>query len=305
MSRLAGRVAIVTGSGRGIGAAVAQAFAAEGAAVVVADLGVELDGTTEGSDPATEVVEAITAAGGTAVASRTDVSDHGQAEELIATAIERFGTLDVLVNAAGILRDRMIFNMEEEEWDAVIRVHLKGAFNTTKFAARHWRETRRPNCRLINFTSVAGLQGAPSQPNYAAAKMGIVGLTLSCANALSKYGVTANCISPGAATRMTDTIPAEVMAKYLAAARDSDPDGRRRAPENVAAPLVYLASTESGWINGRVLGAQEYRVSMWSTPQIQRQIVGQQPWELDHLFDEMARAFKPYVEGRGRLDEAG
>ncbi len=127
------------------------------------------------------------------------------------SAIDQFGRLDVVVNVAGILRDQMVFNMSEQEWDDVIRVHLKGAFNTTKFAAAHWREQRDASAqnRIINFTSVSGLHGAPGQPNYAAAKMGIVGLTYSSANALAQYGVTVNAISPGASTRMTDTVPAE------------------------------------------------------------------------------------------------
>ncbi len=132
-------------------------------------------------------------------------------EALIASAVEQFGRLDVLVNVAGILRDRMVFNMTEQEWDDVIRVHLKGSFNTTKFAAAHWRSERNPDAqnRIINFTSVSGLHGSPGQANYAAAKMGIVGLTYSSANALAQYGVTVNAISPAASTRMTDTVPTE------------------------------------------------------------------------------------------------
>ena len=142
------------------------------------------------------------------------MSDHGAAEGLIATAVEQFGRLDVLVNVAGILRDRMVFTMSEQEWDDVIRVHLKGTFSTTKFAAAHWRSVRDESAqnRIINFTSVSGLHGAPGQPNYAAAKMGIVGLTYSCANALGRYGVTANAISPGAATRMTESVPPSAVA---------------------------------------------------------------------------------------------
>ncbi len=143
------------------------------------------------------------------MASGLDVSDHAAAEDLIKTAISEFGRLDVLVNAAGILRDRMVFNMTEQEWDDVIRVHLKGTFNTTKFAAAHWRAQRDESAqnRIINFTSVSGLHGSPGQPNYAAAKMGIVGLTYSAANSLARYGVTVNAVSPGAATRMTESVP--------------------------------------------------------------------------------------------------
>ena len=197
MGRLEGRSAIVTGGGRGIGAAVARLLAAEGASVVVADLGVAIDGSGHDPAPAAQVVREIEAAGGTAIAAPVDVSNHQDAERLVREAVDTFGGLDVLVNAAGILRDRMIFNMSEDEWDAVIGVHLKGCFNTTKFASMHWRERKKGDYRLINFTSIAGLNGRPTGPNYAAAKMGVIGFTYSCANALAPYGVTSNCISPG------------------------------------------------------------------------------------------------------------
>ena len=156
----------------------------------------------------------------------------------------------MLVNVAGILRDRMVFNMSEQEWDDVIRVHLKGTFNTTKFASAHWRSVRDESAqnRIINFTSVSGLHGAPGQPNYAAAKMGIVGLTYSCANALGRYGVTANAISPGAATRMTDSVPTE--RRRAGTATDAE-----RSPDNVAPVVAYLASEQSGWINGQIVSS--------------------------------------------------
>src|SRR6266566_2017803 len=203
MARLDGRVAIVTGAGRGIGRSVARLLAREGASVVVNDLGGAVDGSGQDSGPAHDVVAEISEVGGKAIASGADIADFGAAENLVRTAIEEFGRLDILVNVAGILRDRMVFNMTEQEWDDVIRVHLKGTFNTTKFASAHWRSLRDESAqnRIINFTSVSGLHGAPGQPNYAAAKMGIVGLTYSCANALARYGVTANAISPGARER--------------------------------------------------------------------------------------------------------
>src|SRR6201993_1360283 len=211
MGSLDGRVAIVTGAGRGIGRSTAVLLAREGASVVVNDLGGAVDGSGSDTGPAHDVVSEITSTGGKAIASGADVSDHAAAENLIKSAIAEFGRLDVLVNVAGILRDRMIFNMSEQEWDDVIRVHLKGTFNTSKFAAAHWRSLREETAqnRIINFPSVSGLHGAPGQPNYAAAKMGIVGLTMSCANSLAKYGVTVNVISPGAATRMTDSVPTD------------------------------------------------------------------------------------------------
>ena len=302
MGRLDGRVAIVTGAGRGIGAAVARQMAREGASVVVADLGVDLDGSGRDEAPALGVVKEIGELGGVAVASLADVADADAAEGLIHTAVEEFGRLDVLVNAAGILRDRMIFNRAEEEWDSVIRVHLKGCVNTTKFASIYWRTHREGHYRLINFTSIAGLYGNPAQPNYAAAKMGIVGLTFSCANGLARYGVTANCISPGAATRMSETIPEE---KLREAGVDIERDRELHSAENVAPAVLYLASTESDWLTGRIIGAQENRISLWSNPEIHRQIISTGPWDLDHVFKEMPRAFQPTVEGRRRLEEAG
>ena len=211
MARLDGRVAIVTGAGRGIGRSVAKLLASEGASVVVNDLGAEMDGSGQDAGPAQQVVAEIAEAGGKAVVNGADISDFDAAEDLVKSAIDQFGRLDVLVNVAGILRDRMVFNMTETEWDDVIRVHLKGTFNTTRFASAHWRSLRDETAqnRIINFTSVSGLHGAPGQPNYAAAKMGIVGLTYSSAHSLAKYGVTVNAISPAAATRMTDSIPTE------------------------------------------------------------------------------------------------
>jgi len=209
MTTLDGRVVVITGAGRGIGASIARLVASLGARVVVNDLGVELDGSGGDAGPAEQMAKQIKAEGGEAIANGADITDPDAAEGLIRTAIDTYGSLDVLVNVAGILRDRMIFNMSEQEWDDVIRVHLKGHFNTIKPAAAWWRDQRNPDghYRLINFTSVSGLFGAPGQPNYAAAKMGIVGLTYSCANSLGKYGVTANAISPGAATRMTQSVP--------------------------------------------------------------------------------------------------
>jgi NAD(P)-dependent dehydrogenase (short-subunit alcohol dehydrogenase family) len=288
MGTLDGRVAIVTGAGRGIGRSVASLLATEGAAVVVNDLGVAVDGSGTDAGPAQQAVDEITAAGGKAVASGADISDHAAAEDLIKTAISEFGKLDVLVNVAGILRDRMVFNMTEQEWDDVIRVHLKGTFNTTKFASAHWRSLRDESAqnRIINFTSVSGLHGAPGQPNYAAAKMGIVGLTYSSAHALAKYGVTVNAISPAASTRMTDSVPTERQRARTATADE-------RSPDNVAPVVAYLASERSGWINGRIVHSSGYEVSLYSDPQPVIRVIGTEPWELDRLADQVERSFGP------------
>src|SRR6266436_1179914 len=246
MGKLDGKVAAITGGGRGIGRGIARAFAAQGCAVVVNDLGVTVAGQKETQSPADDVAKEIKAAGGNAVSNHMDIATVEGGEGLVNQAIKEFGKLDILVNVAGILRDRMIFNMTEQEWDDVIRVHLKGTFNTTRFASAHWRSLRDETAqnRIINFTSVSGLHGAPGQPNYAAAKMGIVGLTWSSANALGKYGITVNAISPGAQTRMIDSIPTE---------RRRSSHDQERSPDNIATVVAYLASERSGWITGRIV----------------------------------------------------
>ncbi|HEX2320418.1 MAG TPA: SDR family NAD(P)-dependent oxidoreductase [Streptosporangiaceae bacterium] len=293
MGRLDGRVAIVTGAGRGIGRSVATLLASEGASVVVNDLGAALDGSGSDASPASQVVDEIAAGGGKAVANGADISDHAAAESLIGSAIEQFGRLDVLVNVAGILRDRMVFNMSEQEWDDVIRVHLKGTFNTTKFAAAHWRSIRDPQGqnRIINFTSVSGLHGAPGQPNYAAAKMGIVGLTYSCANALRAYGVTTNAISPGAATRMTDSVPTE--------RRRTRASADEWSPDNVAPIVAYLASEQSGWINGRIVHSSGYEIALYSNPEPEIRLIGTGPWDADSLASQVERSFGPKLGRNG------
>ena len=290
MGSLDGRVAIVTGAGRGIGRSTALLLAREGASVVVNDLGGAVDGSGNDTGPAQDVVNEITSTGGAAIANGADISDHAAAEGLIKAAISEFGRLDVLVNVAGILRDRMIFNMSEQEWDDVIRVHLKGTFNTSKFAAAHWRSLREETAqnRIINFTSVSGLHGAPGQPNYAAAKMGIVGLTWSCANSLGKYGVTANAVSPAAATRMTDSIP----TARRRTDRPADED-QRRSPDNVATVVAYLASERSGWLTGRVVHSAGFEVSLYSNMSPVVRLIGEQPWQLDELADQVERSFRP------------
>jgi NAD(P)-dependent dehydrogenase (short-subunit alcohol dehydrogenase family) len=255
----AGRVVVVTGAGRGLGRAHALAFAAEGAAVVVNDVGVALDGTGAESAPAQDVVAEIEDAGGRAVANSDDVADWAGAERLIATAVDAFGRLDVLVNNAGFLRDRMLVNLSEQEWDAVVRVHLKGHFATMRHAAAYWRAEskagRQPDARVINTSSGAGLLGSVGQGNYAAAKAGIVGLTLVAAAEFARYGVTVNAIAPAARTRMTEQAFADTMA--------APSDGYdAMAPENVSPLVVWLGSAESAPVTGRVFEVEGGTVSV-------------------------------------------
>ena len=255
----AGRVVVVTGAGRGLGRAHALAFAAEGARVVVNDLGVGLDGTPDPDSPAAQVVAEIRAAGGEAVAHGGDIATAAGAASLVSTALESYGRLDTLVNNAGYLRDRMLVNLDEDDWDAVMRVHLKGHFLPLKHAAAHWRaETkagRTPVARIINTSSGAGLLGSVGQGNYSAAKAGIIGLTLVAAAELARYGVQVNAIAPAARTRMTEHTFAETMA-----APDSGFDVM--APENVSPLVVWLGSGESAGVTGRVFEVEGGRIAV-------------------------------------------
>jgi NAD(P)-dependent dehydrogenase (short-subunit alcohol dehydrogenase family) len=295
---LDGRVAIVTGGGRGIGAAIAQQLAAEGASVVINDFGVAVDGTQPDSNVAQELVDKIKADGGEATAHSGDIADFQVASELIQSAIDTYGHLDVVVNVAGILRDRMIFNMVPEEWDPVIRVHMGGTFNTTRHAAAYWRGLRNPDghYRIINFTSDSGLFGNPGQPSNAAAKLGIVGLTLSASHTLYKYGVRVNAVSPTTVTtRMVDTVPGlEIPADDV------------RTPENVSPLVAYLASERSDWCTGRILGASGYRVILYSNPLIVREVIGTQTWDVAALGDQLEQHFRPVPNGaEGRYGDRG
>jgi NAD(P)-dependent dehydrogenase (short-subunit alcohol dehydrogenase family) len=277
---LEGKVAAVTGGGRGIGREVCKALSQQGAAVVVNDLGVSVAGQQETSSPADDVAKEIKAAGGNASSNHMDISTPEGGEGLVNQAIKEYGKLDILVNVAGILRDRMIFNMTIEEWDAVVRVHLRGHFCTMRPATAHMRE--RKFGRIINFSSNSA-QGSPGQPNYAAAKAGILGLTYSTANSMQKYGVTCNAIFPGAATRMTDTIPAGRMpgAGEFDSATSA---GTPRDPANVPPIIIYLCSDEAADVNGQCFGASGYRITRYTHMKPDRVLVNNGPWNVDDVF---------------------
>ena len=246
----AGRVAIVTGAGRGLGREHALELARQGAKVVVNDLGTSLNGVVEASGPAHDVVELIRSEGGEAVANGADVANFEQAAAMVAQAVDTFGRLDILVNNAGFVRDRMLVNTSEEEWDAVIRVHLKGHFAPLRHASEYWRAEakagRQPDARVINTSSGAGLQGSVGQASYSAAKAGIAGLTLVAARELARYGVRVNAIAPSARTRMTEGAFAEAMA-----APESGFDAMD--PANVSPVVAWLASPGSAAVTGRVI----------------------------------------------------
>ncbi|MGA4842320.1 3-oxoacyl-ACP reductase [Streptomyces sp. G45] len=292
---LAGLSAVVTGAGRGLGRAEALELARLGAAVVVNDHGQPgRDGSGAASAaPAEEVAAEIRAAGGTAVAHGGDVADHQQARQLVELAVDTYGRLDILVNNAGILRDRMVFSMSEEEWDAVIRVHLKGHFNTTRFASAHWRERAKAAGapvygRIVNTSSEAFLAGSAGQPNYAAAKGGVVGLTTSTALALAKYGVTANAICPRARTRMT----ADVFGGFAEpGAGEVDP----LAPEHVAPLVGYLASPAGGRVNGQVLVVHGGIVAVVERPRVAAVF---ETAKGVFSVGELEEALSPYFAGR-------
>ncbi|MER7978610.1 3-oxoacyl-ACP reductase [Streptomyces sp. NPDC095817] len=293
---LDGLTAIVTGAGRGLGRAEALELARLGAAVVVNDFGQPgRDGSGEASDaPAEQVAAEIRAAGGRALAHTGDVADHEQARELVESAVTAFGKLDVLVNNAGILRDRMVFSMTEDEWDSVIRVHLKGHFNTTHFASAHWRARSKATGapvygRIVNTSSEAFLAGSAGQPNYAAAKGGIVGLTTSTALALAKYGVTANVICPRARTRMTE----DVFAGFGRPDEGLDP----LAPEHVAPVVGYLASPAAADVNGQLLVVHGGMVAVVERPRVAAQFDSKQD-TFSH--DELDALLTPYYGDRPR-----
>ena len=254
-----GRVVIVTGAGRGIGKEHALAFAAEGARVIVNDLGCELDGSGGGTGPAGEVVEEIRKAGGEAIANGADIADFDQAGELVGAAIEAFGGLDVVVNNAGFVRDRMFVSCAEDEWDAVIRVHLKGHFAVSNQACTYWRNRSKEgadvDARIINTSSGAGLQGSVGQSAYSAAKGGIATLTLVQAAELRRYGVTSNAIAPSARTRMTEGVFADMMKKP-----DSGFDAMH--PGNVSPLVVWLGSSASRDVTGRIFEIAGGKISV-------------------------------------------
>jgi 3-oxoacyl-[acyl-carrier protein] reductase len=292
---LDGAVAIVTGAGQGLGRAEALELARNGARVVVNDLGADLSGTGATTQAADAVVDEIKAAGGDAIAHYGDVADWGDARELVELAVATFGDLNILVNNAGILRDRMIFNMAEEEWDAVIRVHLKGHFCTMRFATAYWRDKSKDGGgavygRIVNTSSEAFLFGSPGQPNYAAAKAGIVALTMATAQSCGRYGVTANAICPRAFTRMTESLG------FL--------DPEQFAPEKVAPLVAYLGSPAAARISGQLFVVYGSLVDVVAQLSVEQRFETDGPWSVEKLADALGPFFgkrEPVSDGFAML----
>jgi NAD(P)-dependent dehydrogenase (short-subunit alcohol dehydrogenase family) len=292
MGTLDGKVAIVTGAGRGIGRGEAMLMAAEGAKVVVNDLGGEWDGAGADTRFAQQVVDEIKAAGGDAVANYDDVASWDGAQSMVKQAIDTFGQLNILVNNAGILRDKMTFNLDEADWDAVIRVHLKGHFAPTRFAASYWREQSKAGNtipgRIINTSSESGLFGNAGQTNYAAAKAGIASMTIALARELARYGVTANAIAPRARTRMTEGTFGEIKSKG---------DFDEWDPNNVAPTVAWLATDDAADVTGQVFVVWGGQVTLMGGWRAENQISQPKQWSVEDLINKKAELFKDRSSG--------
>ena len=298
-----GRVAIVTGAGRGLGREHALELARQGARIIVNDLGSSVDGSGSSAGPANEVVEAIRHTGAEAVVNADDVSNWDGARRLIDTAIETFGRLDVLVNNAGILRDRMLVNMTLEEWDDVIKVHLRGTFAPTHWAARYWRdrakEGERNDARVICTSSSSGIYGNVGQTNYGAAKAGIASFTIIASKELERYGVTVNAVAPGARTRMT-----EALARARGVADPSPGEWDPRDPGNVAPLIAWLASSESRHVTGRVFNVAGGRISVAEGWHAGPGVDGGDRWRAEDLgpvVTSLVEQAAPNAETNGRI----
>ncbi len=297
MGALDGKVAVVTGAGRGIGHDIAMSFSREGANVVVNDLGGDVDGEG-GSRVADEVVEEIKSAGGQAVANYDTVATPEGGQGIFQSAIDGFGAMDILVNNAGILRDRTIFNMEEADWDAVLAVHLKGHYCCTRPFAKYIRETNRPGCRILNFSSVSGLYGNFGQSNYGAAKSGIAGFSRVIALELEKYGTKVNTISPGASTRMT-------IALREARGVQVDVDSPDQSPKQIAEVVTWLASSASEDVNAQIIDVMQGWVGIMQQPAVIKSFTTDGMWTLDSLDKAMPALMDAKREHDAAVKEKG
>jgi NAD(P)-dependent dehydrogenase (short-subunit alcohol dehydrogenase family) len=303
-----GRVVVITGAGRGIGREEALESARQGAKVVVNDLGVAKDSLEGSAAPAQQVVDEIRALGGEAVANTDDVSDWDGAKRVIDTAVHEFGTIDALINNAGILRDRMLVNMTVDEWDAVMRVHLRGTFAPTRHAIDYWRAKAKagdvPDARIVNTSSPSGLYGNVGQANYGAAKAALAGLTIIAADELGRYGIKVNAIAPSAMTRMTESL-AHYLAANQAAVEETGFDPGH--PANIAPLVVWLTSPEAGAITGRVFNVRGGHISVaegWAAGPGADQDARWEVEDLTELIPDLLSRARPRSDGHGRPREA-
>ena len=289
--RLTGKVAVVTGAGRGIGRAEAVALAKEGARVVVNDLGVNLNGSLPSNSPADEVVSEIKKLGGQALANYDSVATSEGAERIIQSAIDIFGKLDILVNNAGLIKAHMVFNISDEEWDEIVRVHLYGHFYCTRAACRWFRQQK--SGKIINTSSLAGL-GIPGSVHYSAAKEGIVGLTRAVAREMAHYNVTCNVIRPEALTRMADVVKIG-MARTQGSVKEKETYVQEvsqvvaSSPEDIAPLVIYLASDEASNINGRTFSVRRGEVSLYSEPAPEKTVSKNGVWDIDELANALKK----------------
>lgn len=289
IKKLENKVAIITGSGRGIGRDIALLMAEEGAKVIVNDLGGTSDGSGNDTKIADEAVKEIRERGGEAAANYDSVSSCQGAESIVNMALEQFGRLDIVVNNAGILRDRFIFNMSEEEWDAVIAVHLKGSYNMTRAAAPYFKQQK--SGRFINFTSTSGLIGNLGQANYAAAKMGIVGLNRVTALDMARYHVTANAIAPFAWSRLIGSIPTETEDQKARVDKL-----KQLSPAHIAPLAAFLASDDASDVSGQIFGVRGKEIMVFSQPRPVRSVSNSEGWSIEKLAavkGSLASSFTP------------
>lgn len=291
MGALAGKVGVVTGAGRGIGAAIAKLCAAEGAAVVVNDVGAALNGAAESGRPAEEIASEINSSGGKAIANFDSVSSWEGARNMVASAVSTFGRIDFVVNNAGVLRDVMFHKMREEDWDAVIDVHLKGNFCVCRAAAEHFRA--QGSGAIVNMTSTSGLIGSMGQVNYAAAKLGIVALTRGIALDMQRFGVRANCVAPFAWTRMTQSIPTDSSPESV----EMREQMKQLTPEQIAPLVAFLVSDGAKAVNGQIFAVRGTEIALFSVPKPTRSLHHAGEWTVqqlaDVLPDALARNFEP------------
>ena len=297
MGVLNGKVGVVTGAGRGIGREICLSFAQEGAKVVVNDLGGDRDGSGEGKI-ADEVVKEIQDLGGEAVANYDSVGTVEGGENLFKTAIDAFGEMDFLVNNAGILRDRTLYNMEESDWDAIMEVHLKGHYNCTRPFVRYIRDENRLNCRILNMSSVSGLYGNFGQTNYGAAKAGIAGFSRSLALEVAKYKCTVNTISPGAATRLTIDL-------IEAAGREYDENDWTQGPEQIATVVTWLCSEEANDITSQIIHSQGGILGIMQQPAVIKSFTSDNLWTIDQLNQLMPELIEAKKHHDAEVEEKG